>query len=58
MTSLKDLDRALRRIVGIVHPDKWSSGQRSPEELAHAVTTELLALRESMRGRHADARRR
>jgi ssDNA-binding Zn-finger/Zn-ribbon topoisomerase 1 len=51
ITSIRDIDRALRQIIGVVHPDKWQSAGRSAEELAHTLTIELLNLRETVRGR-------
>ena len=51
VSSMQHLDRELRRIVGLVHPDKWQSGQQSAAALAQTVTTELLALRDVVRGR-------
>jgi ssDNA-binding Zn-finger/Zn-ribbon topoisomerase 1 len=46
--ALRDLDRALRDLAALAHPDRWPDN-----ELAHEVTVRLLALRDALRVRRA-----
>jgi hypothetical protein len=43
-----DLEGALRRLLTLAHPDKWSAGQDAAT-LAHELTVSVNALREQLR---------